>query len=183
MAVILLITLSAAANGQEGAALSRVTLYSEQGPSSRSKALINFDTGALGGFGSRLNDFDLSYGKISLNHDNDWLMVCDARSRIIDLGNKRWADFKRTPDFFKGRKPLKPLPLDAPMVFDASGGVKEHSPYQQIVQAKVGHMYMMRAVRGRKKFYVMFRVDSLTRGDWCLLSWKKVQQPEEAIEK
>lgn len=177
-----LIALSVTASGQEVATLSQVTLYSKMGHNDWSRTSINFESGERGA-PSRTAKYDLTYGNLALNHNADWFEVRDPRSMIIDLGAKQWGDFKETPSFFKGKKPRKPLPLSQPKVLDGSAGVKEHSPYQQFVRVEAGHMYLMKVMRERKTFYIMFRVDSLSRVDNCVLSWKIVPPPRDDFEK
>lgn len=41
-----------------------------------------------------------------------------------------------------------------------------------------GHMYVLRVVDDVEDFYVLFRVESLVRGDNCTLTWKRVPAPE-----
>lgn len=178
-----LVALSFPAGGQEVATLNQVTLYSRIGHNDWSRTSVNFESGERGSPNRRPAYYDLTYGNLAINYDADWFGVGDPRSMIIDLGAKQWGDFKETPSFFKGKKPRKPLPLSRPMVIDASAGVKEHSPYQQFVRVEAGHMYLMRVKRERKTFYVMFRVDSLTRVDNCVLSWKQVPPPRDDFEK
>src|ERR1700738_3238968 len=182
-ALIALIALSVVADGQNGAALPQLTLYSFHAYNDTSRSSVNFDTGVRGFTVGHSADVDLAYGTLTVNNDNDWFEVRDARSMIVDLGAKQWEDFRETPAFFHGKKPRKPLPLDAPKVVENSAGSKEVSPYQQFVRVRVGHMYLMKVTRGRKKIYVMFRVDSLTQKDNCVLSWKKVPPPTEDLEK
>lgn len=177
-----LVALTVTAGGQEVATLNQVTLYSKMGHNDWSRTSINFESGERGS-PSRTANYDLTYGNLAVNYDADWFEVRDPRSMIIDLGAKQWGDFKETPSFFKGKKPRRPLPLSRPKVLDASAGVKEHSPYQQFVRVEAGHMYLMKVMRERKTIYVMFRVDSLSRVDNCVLSWKKVPPPHEDFEK
>lgn len=174
-----LIAFSVAAGGQEVSSLTQTTLYSYRHHRDWREASINFEPREAG---SVWRNFDLTYGNLTLNDDNDWFQVGDSRSMIRDLGAKQWEDFKETPSFFKGKKPKKPLPLKRPMVLDASAGVKEHSPYQQFVRVKPGHMYLMRVVQEHKRTYVMFRVETLTTKDNCVLSWKKVPPPSGDVE-
>jgi hypothetical protein len=47
-------------------------------------------------------------------------------------------------------------------------------------RAKVGHMYVLRVVDGAEDFYVLFRVESLVRGDSCTITWKRVPAPQAA---
>ena len=177
-----LIALSVTASGQDVATLSQVTLYSKMGHNDWSRTSINFESGERGA-PSRTAKYDLTYGNLALNHNADWFEVRDPRSMIIDLGAKQWGDFKETPSFFKGKKPRRPLPLSRPKVLDGSAGVKEHSPYQQFVRVEAGHMYLMKVMRERKTVYIMFRVDSLSRVDNCVLSWKIVAPPRDDFEK
>jgi hypothetical protein len=45
------------------------------------------------------------------------------------------------------------------------------------VKAVVGHMYVIRVVDDKQDFYVLFRVESLVRGDNCTISWKRIPPP------
>ena len=45
------------------------------------------------------------------------------------------------------------------------------------VKAVPGHMYVIRVVDGTVDFYVLFRVESLVRGDNCTITWKRVPPP------
>ena len=45
------------------------------------------------------------------------------------------------------------------------------------VRAVPGHMYVIRVVDGSEDFYVLFRVESLVRGDNCTITWKRVPPP------
>jgi hypothetical protein len=46
------------------------------------------------------------------------------------------------------------------------------------VKAIVGHMYVVRVVDNDSDFYVLFRVESLVRGDNCTITWKRIVSPE-----
>ena len=178
-----LIALSVTAGGQDVATLNQVTLYSKMGHNDWSRASFNFESGERGSPSARTANYDLTYGTLAVGYDRDWFEVRDPRSMIIDLGAKQWGDFKETPSFFKGKKPRKPLPLSRPKVIDASADSKEISPYQQFVRVEAGHMYLMKVMRERKTIYIMFRVDSLSRVDNCVLSWKQVPPPRDDFEK
>lgn len=182
VALIAVSTLSGTAHGQNEAALSQATLYSYR--LYRGKSYINFDSGAKGLKNTPCSAaFDLGYGNLIVNNHYDWFQVCNPKSRIVDLGKKQWTDFKKLPSSFTEKKPRKPLPLNAPMVVDASAGSKEASPFQQFARVREGHMYLVRVARGRDRIYFMFRVDSLTTSDNCVLSWKKIPLPPDDIEK
>jgi len=192
--ILVFISLSVSARGQAGAGLAQVTLYSVQGHNQDfTRSSVNFESGERG-FRGTVAGFDLIYGNMTINYGKDWyrdwLVVRDSRSIVCDLGEKKWGDFRQTPSF-----PWKnwriPLPLNSPMVFDASAGKKVDTPngkesvtpHRQSVMVRVGHMYLMRVNRGRGETYVMFRVESLTPGDNCVLAWKKVPPPEDDVEK
>ena len=182
LALGVVVALSITAGGQDVATLSQVTLYSKMGHNEWSRTSINFDSGERGS-PSRTAKYDLTYGNLIVNNYPDWFEVRDPRSMIIDLGAKQWGDFKETPPFFKGKKPRRPLPLSRPKVVDGSAGSTEISPFQQFVRVQAGHMYLMKVMRERKTIYVMFRVDSLSKEDNCVLSWKRVPPPHEDFEK
>ena len=182
----LILLCSVLASGQDSNGLYDVTLYSVVGYQlDWTRSSVEFDSGIRGPAtnAAGTSEFDLTYGALIINDKVDWFGVVNPRSRIIDLGAKNWTDFRETPSLWPGNKPRKPLPLNAPMVADASAGVKEPSPYQQYVPVVVDHMYLMQVVRGRNKTYVMFRVKSLVSKDNCILSWKKVAPPKEDLEK
>ena len=171
-------------NGQEIEALNQVTLYSRTGQGNLNQSSVNFETGARGSGITNPGAFDLIYGNLRVNDDNNWFEVSDPRSRIVDLGKQKWEHFKEAPSLPKSKHPQKPLPLSGNVKeVDASGGVKDVSPYQQFVRAKLDHMYLMKVVRDGKKTYVLFRVDALTKQENCNVSWRKVQPPPEDIEK
>lgn len=183
-AVSSLIALSVTAVGQDEPPLSTVTLFSKISHRDWSRSSVNFDSAQRGSPTPDTSDFDLIYGTLAVNDDSDWFEVIDGRSMIIDLGAKRWSDFKTTPSFPKSKKPQKPRPLSGRVKeIDTSAGSKEVSPYQQFVRVKAGHMYLMKVVRDQKKIYVMFRVDNLVSEDNCLLSWKKVRAPVDDLER
>jgi hypothetical protein len=45
------------------------------------------------------------------------------------------------------------------------------------VKAIVGHMYVIHVVDETRDFYVLFRVESLERGDNCTISWRRIEPP------
>jgi len=196
LSIVVFISLSISARGQAGAELAQVTLYSVQGYGHDfTRSSVNFESGERG-FPETVSGsgFDLTYGNLAIAYGRDtyrdWLVVRDSRSIVCDLGEKKWGDFQQTPTF-----PWKnwrvPLPLNSPMVVNASAdkkvdtpdGKKSVSPHRQSVIVRVGHMYLMRVMKGRSEIYVMFRVESLTPGDNCVLSWKRVTPPEDEVEK
>lgn len=181
---------SLAAQTEVGAA--QVTLYwfspsklidSDKTDASRSS--VNFETGERG---PASNQYDLRYGGMVIGTPHrqgepsrilaDWLSVLDCRSMIVDLGARRWQDFKQTPPLPKSKTLEPPRPLDRPICsFDVSAGRTDFSPYRQFVEVKQGNIYLMRLLRGSKTRYVMFRVESFVSRDNCVLSWKLVKPP------
>ena len=70
---------------------------------------------------------------------------------------------------------LKPSPkLAAPG--PRRDGVPKVDPI--FARAIPGHIYVIHVVDDVEDFYVLFRVESLVRGDNCTISWKRVPAPE-----
>lgn len=150
-----------------------------------SRSSVNFETGERGG---NRAGFDLRYGGMVVGTPTkpgeisrilpDWLSVLDCRNMMVDLGAKKWPDFKETPPFPQPKKLERPRSLDRPeCVIDVSAGRTDFSPHRQHVVPTPGHVYLMRILRGSKVSYVMFRVESLVSRDNCVLSWKLVKPP------
>jgi len=38
-------------------------------------------------------------------------------------------------------------------------------------------MYVAHVVNDKEDFYALFRVDAIARGDYCVVSWKVIDQP------
>ena len=163
---------------QTGLDLKEATLFSPLGNNlDQTRGFLNFETGEIGVLHSQsLKDFDLAFGTMAINSDNNWFEVRDSRSRITDLGAKDWSDFKETPPFPKAKVKTQPS-LNPPKVVDASAGSREISPYNQFIPTKFAHMYLMRVLKSGKVIYIMFRVERLDTQKSCLLSWKKVPPP------
>lgn len=51
------------------------------------------------------------------------------------------------------------------------------------VKAVVGHMYAIHVVNDTRDYYVLFRVEALTRGDNCTISWRLAPAPAETVRK
>ena len=183
LALVALTALSINADAQDVPTLTSATLYSRLAYRDRNPASVDFDSGETVPTYPQSVKYDITYGSLAVNNDPDWFEVHDPRSMIVDLGAKQLGDFKETPSFPKSKTPQQPMPLKRPKVVDASAGSKEVSPYQQFVPVKVGHVYLMKVWRERRKIYVLFRVDSLNQKDSCRLSWKKVPPPVDDIER
>ena len=172
------------ANGQDVETLKQVTLYSRTGLGNLNQSSVNFDTGARGSTIKHPDGFHLMYGNLQVNDDNNWFEVSNPRSMIADLGKKKWEHFEKPGSLPKMKPPQKPLPLSGNLKeVNVSADVKEISPYRQFVRVKAGHMYLMRLVSDGKKTFILLRVETLTKQESCVVSWKKVQPPPEDLEK
>lgn len=183
LALVVLTALSINANTQDFSALTSATLYSRLVYHDRSPASVDFDSGQTVSAHLQGVPYDITYGSLAVNNDPDWFEVHDPRSTIVDLGAKQLGDFKETPSFPTSKSPGQPMPLKRPKVVDVSAGSKQVSPYQQFVPVKMGHVYLMKVWRERRKIYLLFRVDSLKKAESCRLSWKKVPPPVDDIER
>jgi hypothetical protein len=189
--LVIMLTAWSSIAGQTDAGLKKVTLYwfsfGKLTPvkTDSSRSSINFETGERGG---NRAGFDLRYGGMVIGTPArpgemsrilpDWLGVLDCRNMIVDLGSKRWQDFKETPPFPQPKTLERPRALGRPeCVVDASAGRTDFSPYRQFVVAEPGNIYIMRLWRGGKVSYVMFRVESLVSRDNVVLTWKLVKPP------
>jgi hypothetical protein len=70
-----------------------------------------------------------------------------------------------------------------PITVNASAGeydkwVQQAAQEGIFVKAVVGHMYVLRAKNLQSDYYVLFRVESLQRGDSCTISWRRVPSPK-----
>jgi hypothetical protein len=54
---------------------------------------------------------------------------------------------------------------------------KQHKDPPVLAQAALDHVYEIHVVNERDDYYVLLRVDALTRGDNCTVSWKRVPSP------
>lgn len=107
------------------------------------------------------NDWDLLYGNAPQQDIFDVNTIVDDRSAIRDLGKKTWSDISRVPI-------LPPLPKP-------SGGVGPSLP------AIDGHMYLVRTKDGNSDLHALFRVEKITPGTSCRISWRRVK-PDELFE-
>jgi hypothetical protein len=177
----------------------RVTLYGPQAHGQdTSRALFSFKTGEYG------QSWDLNYGSLYVNEDHDWFEVPTregVRTAFRDLGAHDWADsfevpvVEPFPELKEGEQRTVRIDVsgadgeDGAPGADGDGvvrpdprprrpkndGVPKVDPI--FVKAEVGHMYVIRVVEGDEDFYVLFRVESLVRGDNSTISWKRVSAP------
>ena len=172
----MLTSLSIAAVGQNKEQLARVTLFSALPSHDHTRTSINFETGERGVLREPIEYYDLSYGFLRVNTDGDWFGVRDPRSRIVDLGVRKWDEIKDTPPFPQPKTKVPPS-LTPPKVIDAAAGSTDVSPLRQFVRAQSGHMYLMRVLRGTRVFYVMLRVENVEAEQSCEITWKRVKPP------
>jgi hypothetical protein len=78
------------------------------------------------------------------------------------------------PPLPKSGIPSRPSPRPARR--PKHDGVPEVDP--TFARAVAGHVYAVRVVDGDNDFYVLFRVESLVRGDNCTITWKRVPPPQ-----
>jgi hypothetical protein len=155
------------------------TLLSQITHKDFAKANFNFQLGVRGDSISppTKNVYDLRYGGLSYDGDNDWLDVPIAhgsRSKIIDMGALNWVDVFDVPFLH-----ANPVPYDGVRRDSYSNGKLVRSlPENTMVKAAVGHMYLLHTKSDEKDLYVMFRVESLKAGDEVEISWKVVSSPE-----
>lgn len=155
------------------------TLLSQIAHKAFAKANFNFQLGVRGDSvsPSTRNIYDLRYGGLSYDGDNDWLDVPIAhgsRSKIIDMGALNWADVFDVPILY-----ANPEPYDGARTDSFSNGKLARSlPENTIVKAIVGHIYLLHTKDNDRDLYVMFRVESLKAGDEVTITWKVVPSAE-----
>ncbi|MBA3321755.1 MAG: hypothetical protein H0T45_09980 [Pyrinomonadaceae bacterium] len=155
------------------------TLLSQIRHKDFAKANFNFKLGVRGDSDSppTRNVYDLRYGGLSYDHDNDLFDVPIAhgsRSQIIDLGASDWADVYNIPFLYASPEPHGGMRTDS----FHNGKVIKSTPENTLVKAIVGHMYLLHAKDNGRDLYAMFRVESLKSGDEATISWKIVPSPE-----
>ncbi len=128
--------------------------------------------------------WDLEYGCLRIGEDYDWFsasQATDNRSLIRDLGELNWNDAYEVPV-------IEPLPKleegkTRSITVDSSGDTgKAWAKSNGIfVKAIVGHLYAMHVKDTDSDFYVLFRVESIERGENCTISWKLTDAPEKSL--
>lgn len=78
---------------------------------------------------------------------------------------------------------ITPSPNENAVSFEVSETKVEKKPKVdgRFAEAVVGNMYAIRVVDENLDFYVLFRVESLVRGDNCTISWKRIPSPESKV--
>jgi hypothetical protein len=120
--------------------------------------------------------YDIRYGGLSLNGDDNWLDIVNrrgAQSMIKDLGEMSWSEVDHVPILF-----ASPQPHNGEMIHRFGRGVIETSPEGIVVKALAGHVYVMHVKDQKTDYYVMFRVEAIDPKGECTLSWKRVPSPE-----
>jgi hypothetical protein len=155
------------------------TLLSQIAHKDFAKANFNFQLGVRGDSISPLtrNIYDLRYGGLSYDGDNDWLDVPIAhgsRSKIIDMGALNWMNVFDVPILY-----ANPVPYDGVRTDSFGNGKLIRSlPENTMVKAAVGHLYLLHTKDNDRDLYIMFRVESLKAGDEVTISWRVVPSPE-----
>lgn len=203
--LFLLVTMFSAfmpVGAQTNGELREATLnYLDPRGASSHRFSINFETGKVRESRREFSgDFDLIYGGMAVGWYGkkgkakvvdvrgrpmptewiyDWFQVADPSFMIAELGAKKWSDFTETPSFPPSKKTERPQPLeDKRYVYATTPESRDVSPYRQAIEGKAGYMYLMRLRRGPKVIYAMFRVESLSSRNNCVLSWKLVPPPK-----
>lgn len=178
------------------------TLYSPLQYHNHNQAYFDFHKGEVPQRGA---PWDLAYGLLRAGDDFDWFQSAgagDNRSLIRDLGELKWSDVFTVP-VIEPLPKLKPgeqrtITVDSSGADGADGapgadgdGVVRAQPTRNsgpkhdgkprvdpiFVKAIVGHLYAIHVVHEASDFYALFRVDALTRGDNCTISWRLVPAP------
>ncbi len=166
------------AAGQNNSSLQTVTLYAPLANNHDfSRAFFDFERDKRG----TQSKHDLFYGSMRIGEDYDWFsasQATDNRSLIRDLGELNWNDTFEVPVI----EPLPKLEKGKRRSFtvDSSGDTgKAWAKSNGIfVKAVVGHLYVMHAKDSDSDFYVLFRVESIERGESCTISWKLTDASE-----
>jgi hypothetical protein len=143
------------------------------------KANFNFQLGVRGDSisPSTRNIYDIRYGGLSYDGDNDWLdlpIAHGSHSKIIDMGAVNWADVFDVPILYANPEPYDGARSDS----FGNGKLIRSLPENTMVKAVIGHMYLLHTKDNDRDLYVMFRVESLKAGDEVTVSWKVVPSPE-----
>jgi len=121
------------------------------------------------------DNYELQYGNITWNGDNDWFIVTlatDDRSRIKNLGELNWSDILNVPFLPAGIEPHKGF--RGPSTTETF----EQSSDGQVTKVVAGHMYVVHTKDPHTDLYALFRVEKLVPGDEVTISWKLVPSPE-----
>lgn len=173
------LTAEAQGDGYRDAEPRSATLLSQITHRDFAKANFNFQLGVRGDSVSppTRNIYDLRYGGVSYDGDNDWLDVPishGSRSKIIDMGPLNWSDAFDIPVL-----PANPEPYNgARTILSGEEKFARSLPENTLVNAIVGHMYLLHAKSKERDLYVLFRVESLKSGDEVTITWKVIPSPE-----
>ncbi len=172
LAVLLFVTAAPLLRGQTQPNVA--TLYSSLKFKRAGRALFDFRTGR---YGTKAG-WDLDYGSMYINSDLDWFKASTFgknRHVLRDLGPHDWSDDFEVPV-------LTPRPdslgtKEHPIRVNASAGeyekwVRQAAQEGIMVKAVVGHMYALHAKNSESDYYVLFRVESIERGNHCTISWR-----------
>lgn len=177
--LLIIVLCVTSAIGKGNPAQQMATLYSlNKYKDTPSRAMFNFERRSQG----TDNNWDLLYGSLSIGDDLDWFSASnaqDSRSLIRDLGELSWSDSYKVPV-------ITPLPKlkegkTREITVDSSGDTGKAWAKNNgvFVKAIVGHMYAMHVKDTDSDFYVLFRVESIERGDNCTISWQIAPSPEQ----
>jgi hypothetical protein len=107
------------------------------------------------------------YGALSIRGDGDWLDIVapppGALGTIKDMGELSWSEVHEVPVLM-----FTPHPHGYP--------VPGHRAVfsNEVVKAKVGHMYVLRVKKQKTDFYTLLRVEAIDPKGECTFTWKRV---------
>ena len=128
---------------------------------------------------TKKNDWDLSYGFLSIGGEDWFTLHFAARSVIKDLGELNWD----SPGTVPVLEPLPPFPKDKPREITVDSSGDTHKEWAKatptVAKALLGHLYALHVKNDADDFYVLFRVEELEQGKRCVISWRRVPSPEQ----
>jgi|GEM_PF-1175251 len=118
--------------------------------------------------------FDASGNRGSVMSPQD-LNVQDLFRGSIPRETIRLRDYPERGQVWTVNGPIPAKPQPAPQRAKVDPKVKVPPTF---IKAVVGHIYAIHVVDNRNDYYALFRVDELTPGDNCKISWKLVPAPK-----
>jgi len=122
-------------------------------------------------------EWDLSYGFMSINYEDWFILHYASRSVIQDLGERDWDH----PGVVPVLEPLPPFSKDKPREVTIDASADTHAKWARATHnmAKIvqGHMYALHVKNDIDDFYVMLLVDQLEQQKRCAISWRLVPAP------
>ncbi len=161
------------------------TLYSAIVYKTASRAGYNFQQSR---YATRGISPDVLYGTMSIGNDWDWFTPgrsYGTRSTVRDLGETNWSDQIDIPnlplppeltaeEIKGGKRPVITVNSSAGKYESWRAEAEREATFSRVFP---GHIYALHVADACGDYYVLFRVESLTRGDHCTISWRRVPTP------